>query len=109
MGGASLRSMTSMPTARRRAVVAFELDTAPRIRTRWAASSAMKTFTVEPVPTPTQVASLTYGSAAWAARRLLSSVVDTVAARRDDCARSRGHSLLLIRFNERGTVDRKSV
>ena len=83
-----------MPAASRRAVDALELETAARIRSERAASAAMKKFTVEPVPTPTTVPSETCEIAASAARCLFRSVsLDTLASRRNDCARFRGHSL----------------
>ena len=43
----------------RRAVEALELETAPRDASRHGASASMKKFTVEPVPTPRTVPSLT--------------------------------------------------
>ena len=48
----ALRSRTSMPSFRRRWVLASLLETAPATRSRSAASASMKKLTVEPVPTP---------------------------------------------------------
>jgi hypothetical protein len=42
-----------MPMARRRSVLATELDTAPRTWSLTVASASMNLLTVEPVPTPT--------------------------------------------------------
>ena len=49
----SLASSTAMPMARRRSVLATELDTAPRTWSLTVASASMNLLTVEPVPTPT--------------------------------------------------------
>src|SRR5438046_1370015 len=56
-----------MRASRSRLALASELATAPLMRPRIAASASMKKFTVEPVPTPTIMSSLTYSSAASAA------------------------------------------
>src|SRR3990172_301772 len=49
-----------MPWALRRSALACELATAPSIRPLIFASSSMKQFAVEPVPTPTMASSTTY-------------------------------------------------
>ena len=58
-GPVALRSITSMPCARRRCVLCSELDTVPAMRSRKRASASMKYATVEPVPTPTIIPSST--------------------------------------------------
>src|SRR5690606_20092575 len=71
---ALLRSTTSMPWPRRRALLCSELDTAPSIRCRMRARASMKYATVEPVPTPTSIPSST-NSMAFSAASLLASVM----------------------------------
>ena len=56
-----------MPAAFMRWALASELETAPSIRFFMRASSSMKKFTVEPVPTPTMAPSGTSAAAAFAA------------------------------------------
>src|SRR6185369_13893519 len=64
-----------MPWLFRRSAVATELATAPLIRCLIFASSSMKWFAVEPVPTPTIASSSTYSIAARAAACFCSSCV----------------------------------
>src|SRR5262245_11181477 len=56
-----------MPAAFRRSVEPLELETAPLMAMRCAASSSMRKFTVDPVPTPSTLPGVTNSSAARAA------------------------------------------
>src|SRR5689334_18888379 len=62
-----------MPRLLSRSVLALELDTAASKRPLIFANSAMKKFTVEPVPTPMTASSGTYSRAARAAACFIAS------------------------------------
>src|SRR5689334_5995452 len=62
-----------MPAAASRAVLACELETAPRGRLGRRASASMKRLTVEPVPIPMTASSATSSRAAAAARLFFAS------------------------------------
>ena len=64
----------------KRAVLASELETAPRMVSLIDASASMNLLTVEPVPTPTSSPGTTYCSAAWPTRVLSSSWESVVGA-----------------------------
>src|SRR5687768_17327170 len=96
MSPASFRSRTGMPAALRRSVEPLELETAPAMRSLLAASSSMRKFTVDPVPTPSTSPGTTNSSAARAAACFpvfcsllidVSAAVDGFADGRNDTAR----------------------